>query len=153
MKQSNNQSKELGCEYCSGENDKPGWKGGFSDDGYIGYTQCFSCNEDGQRDEAMNSTKGDNTPTNTQESELRVKVINAVCFKPNIVGHIEQFEAIEALISQAVNKALDKLHYDIMDGKFRPPEGTTDPAFFYAQFHRIIDDNKLETPNQVEKGK
>ena len=67
MKQSNNQSKELGCEYCSGENDKPGWKGGFSDDGYIGYTQCFSCNEDGQRDEAMNSTKGDNTPTNTLE--------------------------------------------------------------------------------------
>lgn len=43
-----NQASEdnIGCEYCSGEDDKPGWKGSYSDDGAIGYSVCTSCNLD-----------------------------------------------------------------------------------------------------------
>lgn len=37
-------SEDLGCDYCSGENDKAGWCGSYSDDGYIGYTACWNCN-------------------------------------------------------------------------------------------------------------
>ena len=39
------------------------------------------------------------------DSELRLEVIKAVCFKPSIVGHIEQFENIEKLIAQKVAEA------------------------------------------------
>jgi hypothetical protein len=111
----------------------------------------------------MTSTKGDNTPTNTPSSID--EVINTYIqglHNPRDDSLYNELrakrdtealkDAVNKLISEAVNKALDKLHYDIMDGKFRPPEGTTDPAFYYAQFHRIIDVNKLKTPNQVEKG-
>ncbi len=46
----------------------------------------------------------------SKANTLREKVINAVCFKPDIMGHIEQFERIEALITEArideVQKAL-----------------------------------------------
>lgn len=36
------------------------------------------------------------------EEELREKVIAAVCFKPDISGHLEQFERIEQLVSDAI---------------------------------------------------
>ena len=39
-----------------------------------------------------------------QANTLREKVINAVCFKPAITGHTEQFERIEALITEKVVK-------------------------------------------------
>lgn len=61
---------------------------------------------------------GDDSVTLTHQSqaegELRAKVIKAVCFKPNITGHLEQFEAIEALIqteaASRVQKVLSELH-------------------------------------------
>ena len=44
-----------------------------------------------------------NTPK-PQANTLREKVISAVCFKPGIIGHLEQFERIEALITEARTK-------------------------------------------------
>jgi hypothetical protein len=34
-------------------------------------------------------------------SNLRAKVIEAICFRPGIAGHLEQFERVEALIAEA----------------------------------------------------
>lgn len=46
---SKQKGSELGCEYCSGENDKPGWRGSYSEDGYIGYVACWNCNPKEQK--------------------------------------------------------------------------------------------------------
>ena len=56
-----------------------------------------------------------NTPK-PQANILREKVINAVCFKPGIIGYLEQFERIEALITEArideVQNFIDFFHPD-----------------------------------------
>jgi len=52
------QTNTLGCVHCSGKNDKPGWKGLYSDDGYIGYSKCWNCNIEPQAstpDEILNN--------------------------------------------------------------------------------------------------
>ncbi len=50
---------------------------------------------------------------NANLTELRSKVIDAICFKPHITGHIEQFEAVEALVrrreAEAVRRELEKM--------------------------------------------
>lgn len=60
------------------------------------------------------------TVTSTYSSpNLRQQLITAICFKPDITGHIEQFEAIEALIAahdtqqrDAVLAAIGDVEYD-----------------------------------------
>lgn len=42
----------------------------------------------------------------TEDGKLRSKVISAVCFKPGITGHLEQFENVEALIGATVVQVL-----------------------------------------------
>jgi demethoxyubiquinone hydroxylase (CLK1/Coq7/Cat5 family) len=57
-----------------------------------------------------NPPKSAPTKALREEAALRAEVIEAVCFKPHITGHIEQFERIEALITSKVDEArLDEL--------------------------------------------
>lgn len=94
----------------------------------------------------MNSTKGDNTPTNTLgDRQLREKVIDAVCYKPHIEGHLEQFRRIEALISEAVNKAELACAVYMEPGRFQDYKNRRDGTF--QNDPRL---NRDETPNQVE---
>lgn len=55
----------LGCEHCSGRNDKKGWIGNYSSDGFIGYSQCWNCNKSGKPspDEPGSAVQPPNTDT------------------------------------------------------------------------------------------
>jgi predicted RND superfamily exporter protein len=52
---------------------------------------------------------------NKPADELRHKVIAAVCFKPNVSGYLEQFEAIEQLIAQREEAARKQAQREVLE--------------------------------------
>lgn len=118
------------------------------------------------------TTKGDNTPTNTLREQIEDIIVDTT------MHPVEQSLKIEALVSQAVNKAeknmwekttkamrdilQENFHYRLMCGEVRDPDGKIDVMKEFVKYQelepkRIKFSNyleelkaKLETPNQVE---
>lgn len=128
----------------------------------------------------MNSTKGDNTPTNTKDLKelLLDHFVNSM---PVEVDRDYASVLLDRVLQQAVNKAevtmwgkttkammdilQENFHYRLMCGEVRDPDGKIDVMSEFAKYQELeperkkfseyleglkIELNRDETPNQVE---
>lgn len=85
------------------------------------------------------ATKGDNTPTNTLREQIEDIIVDTT------MHPVEQSLKIEALVSQAVNKAELACAVYMEPGRFQDYKNRRDGTF--QNDPRL---NRDETPNQVE---
>lgn len=75
-------------------------------------------------------------------TDLRTQVIDAVCFKPDITGHLEQFERIEQLISNR-----EKLAYK--DGYIK---GGIDEILRHEEARKLVGEDMKTALDKLKEG-